>query len=76
MKMTCPHCHAEFYIARGLLTDYVYKINKTYYCSYKCWRQHGGGDECKGQKCSLLITRDSDVTSVNDKNDYFINKKD
>lgn len=51
MKMICPHCQTEFYVVRGLLRDYVYKINKpfnykskmTYFCSYTCWRANGGG---------------------------------
>lgn len=58
MKFICPHCHSEFYLLRGLLLDYVYKIKKplnpetrrskdirkkmTYYCSYTCWRAQGG----------------------------------
>lgn len=49
MKMECPHCHTEFQVVRGLLNDYVYKINSKYYCSYSCWRKHGGG-VCKVRK--------------------------
>lgn len=50
MKMICPHCKAEFYVTRGLIKEYVYKIIKPksklmaiYFCSYNCWRAEGGG---------------------------------
>lgn len=51
MKFICPQCLKDFNLIRGLLKDYVYKINKpynkeiklTYFCSYKCWRANGGG---------------------------------
>ena len=57
MKMICPHCQTEFYVTRGLLKDYVYKINKpydynmrmTYFCSYSCWRANGGGKNEKAK---------------------------
>jgi hypothetical protein len=50
MKMICPHCNSEFYVARGLLREYVYKCMipyrygkmLTYFCSYNCWRANGG----------------------------------
>lgn len=53
MKMICPHCNQEFYVTRGLLNEYVYKINvpfnykmkRTYFCSYNCWRANGGGSK-------------------------------
>ena len=53
MKMICPHCNQEFEVTRGLLREYVYKINKpynykmkmTYFCSYTCWRANGGGNK-------------------------------
>lgn len=43
MKMRCPHCKEEFFVARGLMREYVYKIGKVYYCSYPCWGLNGGG---------------------------------
>ena len=41
--MICHHCKQEFKVERGLMNDYVYKKNGYYYCSYSCWRKHGGG---------------------------------
>lgn len=52
MKLICPHCNSEFYVEKGLLRDYVYKIaipgknykfSMRYFCSYTCWRAEGGG---------------------------------
>ena len=46
MELICPHCNSRFYVTRGLLNDYVYKIDvpynimkRTYFCSYTCWRK-------------------------------------
>jgi len=43
MIMKCPHCDETFITYRGLLKEYVYKVNGYYYCSYTCWRANGGG---------------------------------
>ncbi len=57
MKMICPHCQTEFYVTKGLLKDYVYKValpfnykmKFTYFCSYSCWRANGGGKNEKAK---------------------------
>lgn len=69
MKMKCPLCQSEFYVCRGLLKEYVYKINTTYFCSYTCWRKCGGGEGPKSNSAleeqiniaKLLGTYEEDI---------------
>lgn len=35
-RHVCPICGKEFYVE--LRNEWCYKINHTYYCSYKCYR--------------------------------------
>lgn len=68
--MICPHCKSEFFVARGLQRDYVYKINKpfnylmkmTYFCSYTCWRANGGGKDVKLKYAVQEPKRDDQVS--------------
>lgn len=47
-RYVCPVCKKEFYITYG--SEYLYKINHKYYCSYTCWRAAQAPKPLKGGK--------------------------